>query len=115
MRKYGTGFTRSLEGMQRMKKTRITGENTNSQRAYELEEFECTLEAIELIASKDFLTRRIANAWARGMSRNQLAREMGTSRSQLSRLLDLADGKVTLRTLRRAGAWCAARLGQKLA
>ena len=37
-----------------------------------------------------------------GLSRDRLAKEMGTSRSQISRLLDPNDGNVTLMTLQRA-------------
>ena len=47
---------------------------------------------------------------ARGLSRNRLAKEMGTSRSQISRLLDPSDGNVTLLTLQRA----AEMLGRKV-
>jgi antitoxin HicB len=39
---------------------------------------------------------------AKGLSRHRLAKEMGTSRSQISRLLDPSDGNVTLLTLQRA-------------
>ena len=46
----------------------------------------------------------------KGISRNRLAKEMGTSRSQISRLLDPNDGNVTLVTLQRA----AAMLGRKV-
>ena len=38
----------------------------------------------------------------RKLSRNRLAQEMGTSRSQIGRLLDPTDGNVTLATLQRA-------------
>ena len=38
------------------------------------------------------------------MSRKRLAEAMGTSRSQISRLLDPKDGNVTLTTLQRAAA-----------
>jgi antitoxin HicB len=39
---------------------------------------------------------------AQHMSRKKLAERMGTSRSQISRLLDPKDGNVTLLTLQRA-------------
>jgi antitoxin HicB len=45
-----------------------------------------------------------------GLSRKGLAARMGTSRSQISRLLDPKDGNVTLLTLQRA----AKLLGRKV-
>jgi len=39
-----------------------------------------------------------------GISRKKLAERMGTSRSQIGRLLDPKDGNVTLLTLQRAAA-----------
>jgi antitoxin HicB len=47
---------------------------------------------------------------AQGLSRKRLAERMGTSRSQVGRLLDPKDGNVTLSTLQRA----AALLGRKV-
>jgi antitoxin HicB len=37
-----------------------------------------------------------------GLSRKRLAERMGTSRSQVGRLLDPTDGNVTINTLQRA-------------
>jgi antitoxin HicB len=41
---------------------------------------------------------------AQKLSRKRLAERMGTSRSQVGRLLDPKDGNVTLTTLQRAAA-----------
>lgn len=62
-----------------------------------------TREAFQAVAIKEVLAWQLAKAMkARGLSRNRLAKEMGTSRSQISRLLDPSDGNVTLVTLQRA-------------
>jgi antitoxin HicB len=47
---------------------------------------------------------------AQNLSRRRLAERMGTSRSQIGRLLDPKDGNVTLATLQRA----AEMLGRKV-
>jgi antitoxin HicB len=66
-------------------------------------EKEGTREAFEAVAIKEVLAWQLAKAMkAKGISRNRLAKEMGTSRSQISRLLDPSDGNVTLVTLQRA-------------
>jgi antitoxin HicB len=41
---------------------------------------------------------------SQGLSRKRMAERMGTSRSQIGRLLDPCDGNVTLVTLQRAAA-----------
>jgi len=54
-------------------------------------------------AIKEVLAWQITQAMeARKLSRKRMAEEMGTSRSQISRLLDPKDGNVTLTTLERA-------------
>lgn len=63
------------------------------------------LEETQTVAVKEVLAWQIQEAMAaRKLSRNRLAQEMGTSRSQISRLLDPKDGNVTLATLQRAAA-----------
>ncbi len=57
------------------------------------------------------LSWQIAQAMkSQGISRKKLAERMGTSRSQVSRLLDPKDGNVTIVTLQRA----AELLGRKV-
>jgi antitoxin HicB len=74
-------------------------------------ESEGTLEAFQAVAIKEVLAFQIAEAMkAQGLSRKRLAERMGTSRSQISRLLDPKDGNVTLVTLQRA----AKLLGRKV-
>jgi antitoxin HicB len=68
-------------------------------------------EGFQAVAIKEVLAWQIAEAMkAQGLSRKRLAERMGTSRSQVSRLLDPKDGNVTLLTLQRA----AALLGRKV-
>ncbi len=70
-----------------------------------------TREAFQAVAIKEVLAWQITEAMkAQGLSRKRLAERMGTSRSQVSRLLDPKDGNVTLVTLQRA----AALLGRKV-
>jgi antitoxin HicB len=64
---------------------------------------EGTREAFQAVAIKEVLAWQIAQAMkAQNLSRKGLAERMGTSRSQISRLLDPKDGNVTLLTLQRA-------------
>jgi predicted XRE-type DNA-binding protein len=71
-----------------------------------LDEFlkeEGKLEEFEAVAIKEVLAWQIAEAMkAQNISRKRLAERMGTSRSQVGRLLDPKDGNVTLATLQRA-------------
>jgi DNA-binding Xre family transcriptional regulator len=61
------------------------------------------LEEFEAVAIKEVLAWQLAEAMRAGkISRKGLAERMGTSRSQVSRLLDPKDGNVTLSTLQRA-------------
>src|SRR6266849_4383129 len=61
------------------------------------------LEEFEAVAIKEVLAWQIAEAMkAQNLSRKRLAERMGTSRSQISRLLDPKDGNVTIATLQRA-------------
>jgi antitoxin HicB len=61
------------------------------------------LEEFQAVAIKEVLAWQIANAMKeQHLSRKRLAERMGTSRSQVSRLLDPKDGNVTLTTLQRA-------------
>ena len=78
----------------------------NSHRGAALAEFlaeEGILEETQNLAIKEVLAWQIQQAMtARKLSRNRMAQEMGTSRSQIGRLLDPKDGNVTLATLQRA-------------
>jgi antitoxin HicB len=72
---------------------------------------EGTREAFQAVAIKEVLSWQIAQAMkSEGISRKKLAERMGTSRSQVSRLLDPKDGNVTIVTLQRA----AELLGRKV-
>ncbi len=73
-----------------------------------LDEFldrEGTRAAFQAVAIKEVLAWEIGQAMkAQGLSRKRMAERMGTSRSQISRLLDPRAGNVTLETLQRAAA-----------
>ena len=74
-------------------------------------EEEGTRETFQAVAIKEVLAWQIAEAMkAQGLSQKRLAERMGTSRSQITRLLDPKDGNVTLVTLQRA----AELLGRKV-
>ena len=98
--------------------TKVTGKakskGKNPHWGSTLDEFleeEGTREAFQAVAIKEVLAWQLSKAMkAKGISRNRLAKEMGTSRSQISRLLDPTDGNVTLVTLQRA----AEMLGRKV-
>ena len=63
------------------------------------------LEEFEAAAIKEVLAWQIEGAMKeQHISRKRLAERMGTSRSQVSRLLVPKDGNVTLTTLQRAAA-----------
>lgn len=60
-------------------------------------------EEFQAIAIKEVLAWQLAKAMEeKHLSRKRLAERMGTSRSQIGRLLDPADGNVTIATLQRA-------------
>jgi predicted XRE-type DNA-binding protein len=64
---------------------------------------EGTREKSQALAIKEVLAWQIAEAMkAQGLSQKRLAERMGTSRSQITRLLDPKDGNVTRVTLQRA-------------
>jgi predicted XRE-type DNA-binding protein len=66
-------------------------------------ESEGTREAFQAVAIKELLVWQIEQAMKQQhLSRTRLAQRMGTSRSQINRLLDPTDGNVTLLTLQRA-------------
>jgi len=65
----------------------------------------------QAVAIKEVLAWQIEQAMkSQGMSRTRLAERMGTSRTQINRLLNPSDGNVTLATLQRA----AEMLGRKV-
>ena len=86
--------------MVKKKTPRSTGELTT------LDDFltgEGKREEFEAVAVKEVLAWQIAEAMkAQNLSRKRLAERMGTSRSQIGRLLDPRDGNVTISTLQRA-------------
>ena len=60
-------------------------------------------DAFQAVAIKEVLAWQIKQAMdVEHLSQAKLAKRMGTSRSQISRLLDPEDGNVTLLTLQRA-------------
>lgn len=62
-----------------------------------------TLEKFQAVAIKEVLAWQIERAMKeQKISRKRLAERMGTSRSQVGRLLDPEDGNITLTTLQRA-------------
>ena len=68
-------------------------------------------DAFQAVAIKEVLAWQIEQAMTdHGLSRKRLAERMGTSRSQISSLLDPTDGNVTQVTLERA----AELLGRKV-
>ncbi len=70
-----------------------------------------TRERFQAVAIKEVLAWQIEQAMKeQKLSRKRLAERMGTSRSQIARLLDPTDGNVTLATLQRA----AEMLGRKV-
>ncbi len=70
-----------------------------------------TRETFQAVAIKEVLAWQISEAMkTQGLSRRRLAERMGTSRSQIGRLLDPKDGNVTLVTLQKA----AELLGRKV-
>ena len=79
-----------------------------------LDEFldeEGTRDAFQATAIKEVLAWQMTQAMKeQKLSRRRLAERMGTSRSQIGRLLDPTDGNVTLTTLQRA----AEMLGRKV-
>ncbi|MCE7030277.1 helix-turn-helix domain-containing protein [Jiella avicenniae] len=64
---------------------------------------EGTRDEFEAVAIKEVLAWQIEQAMKeQKLSRKRMAEQMGTSRSQISRLLDPKDGNVTIATLQRA-------------
>lgn len=61
------------------------------------------LQEFQAVAIKEVLAWQLGEAMKAGkLSRKRLAERMGTSRNQISRLLDPTDGNVTINTLQRA-------------
>lgn len=78
----------------------------NRHRGSTLDDFlgqEGVLEEFQAKAIKEVVAWQLAEAMReRQLSKNQLARQMRTSRTQVDRVLDPAAGNVTLETLQRA-------------
>ena len=70
----------------------------------------------QAVAIKEVIAWQIEQAMkAEKISRAGLAKRMGTSRSQIGRLLDPADGNVTIATLQRAAEMVGRKLRIELA
>ena len=80
----------------------------NKHRGSTLDEFlseEGVLEEFQARAIKEVVAWQLAQAMKeRKLSKNQLARQMRTSRTQIDRVLDPDAGNVTIETLQRAAA-----------
>jgi DNA-binding Xre family transcriptional regulator len=73
-------------------------------------------EAFQAVAIKEVLAWRMNEAMkAQKLSRKRMAERMGTSRSQVNRLLNPEDGNVTLVTLQRAAKILGLKLSLDLA
>ena len=85
------------------KKKKATRSPANLSTLDDFLEEEGKLEEFQAIVIKEILAWQIAEVMkANNISRSGLATKMGTSRSQIGRLLDPKDGNVTLSTLQRA-------------
>jgi DNA-binding phage protein len=80
----------------------------NKHRGSTLDEFlseEGVLEEFQARAIKEVVAWQLAQAMKeRKLSKNQLAKQMRTSRTQIDRVLDPDAGNVTIETLQRAAA-----------
>jgi predicted transcriptional regulator len=76
---------------------------------------EGVLEEFQAKAIKEVVAWQLAEAMReRKLSKNQLAKQMHTSRTQVDRLLDPQAGNVTIETLQRAAALVGRRLKVEL-
>ena len=86
----------------------------NRHRGSTLDEFltqEGVLEEFQARAIKEVVAWQLAEAMReRKLSKNQLASQMRTSRTQIDRVLDPEAGNVTIETLQRAAALVGRRL-----
>jgi DNA-binding phage protein len=86
----------------------------NRHRGSTLDEFltqEGVLEEFQARAIKEVVAWQLAEAMReRKLSKNQLATQMRTSRTQIDRVLDPEAGNVTIETLQRAAALVGRRL-----
>jgi DNA-binding phage protein len=80
----------------------------NKHRGSTLDEFlagEAVIEEFQARAIKEVLAWQLAQAMKeRKLSKSKLAKQMGTSRTQIDRVLDPDAGNVTIETLQRAAA-----------
>lgn len=90
----------------------------NKHRGSTLDDFlaqEGVLEEFQARAIKEVVAWQLAEAMReRGLSKNQLARQMHTSRTQVDRVLDPEAGNVTIETLQRAAALVGRRVKVEL-
>ncbi len=64
-------------------------------------------EEVSLLAEKKSLIYRILQVMkTKGISKTEMARRMGTSRTDIDRLLDIDNPSVTLETLQKAASVC---------
>ncbi|MCF8505996.1 MAG: helix-turn-helix domain-containing protein [Caulobacter sp.] len=76
---------------------------------------EGVLEEVQALAIKEVIAWQLGQAMAtRKLSKRKLAELMQTSRTQVDRILDPADGNVTLATLQRAAAVVGRKVQVKL-
>ena len=76
---------------------------------------EGVLEEFQARAIKEVVAWQLAGAMReRGLSKNQLAKQMHTSRTQVDRVLDPEAGNVTIETLQRAAALVGRRVKVEL-
>ena len=90
----------------------------NKHRGSTLDDFlsqEGVLEEFQARAIKEVVAWQLAEAMReRKLSKNQLAKQMHTSRTQVDRVLDPEAGNVTIETLQRAAALVGRRLRVEL-
>ena len=90
----------------------------NKHRGSSLDDFlseEGVLEEFQARAIKEVVAWQLAEAMRElKLSKNQLAKQMRTSRTQVDRVLDPAAGNVTIETLQRAAALVGRRLKVEL-
>ena len=90
----------------------------NKHRGSTLDDFlaqEGVLEEFQARAIKEVVAWQLAEAMReQGLSKNQLARQMHTSRTQVDRVLDPEAGNVTIETLQRAAALVGRRVKVEL-
>jgi antitoxin HicB len=115
MRRTRTEAVASPRGTSRKKATTVAPASPVGSTLDELLEEDGTLDAASSAAIKRVVAWQVAEAIkAAGMSKVDMAKRMQTSRSALERLLDPANGSVTLQTLSKAASVLGKRLRGEL-